>query len=136
MLFRTIVVPQPEDKLRTTACAVRFSTLFVKNLHSNFIMAIVMCGGRGGIRTLDGVAPIPPFQDGALDQLCDPSSSRASKNDKINLFILPARLKYSFLSNRNIASLAFHRCERRLASAIRAIAEEEDAPAALVDAIL
>jgi hypothetical protein len=28
-------------------------------------------GGEGGIRTLDGVAPIPPFQDGALDQLCD-----------------------------------------------------------------
>ena len=32
-------------------------------------------GGEGGIRTLDRVAPIPPFQDGALDQLCDPSSS-------------------------------------------------------------
>jgi hypothetical protein len=30
-------------------------------------------GGRRGIRTLDGVASIPPFQDGALDQLCDPS---------------------------------------------------------------
>jgi hypothetical protein len=28
-------------------------------------------GGEGGIRTLDEVAPIPPFQDGALGQLCD-----------------------------------------------------------------
>jgi hypothetical protein len=28
-------------------------------------------GGEEGIRTLDEVAPIPPFQGGALDQLCD-----------------------------------------------------------------
>jgi hypothetical protein len=34
---------------------------------------IFLFGGRGGIRTLDRVTPIPPFQDGALDQLCDSS---------------------------------------------------------------
>jgi hypothetical protein len=28
-------------------------------------------GGEGGIRTLDRVAPIPHFECGALDQLCD-----------------------------------------------------------------
>ena len=31
----------------------------------------MMRGGEEGIRTLDEVAPIPPFQGGALDQLCD-----------------------------------------------------------------
>jgi hypothetical protein len=33
-------------------------------------------GGEEGIRTLDRVAPIPPFQGGALDQLCDLSLSK------------------------------------------------------------